>query len=143
MPVMSQHNQQKVPAAKTRSNRIVWFAVLLGVFVDQIISSIILGIGSQADPNINNGTFYLTAAGLITAGLLAVSTGVGGWSAGRLAKQERVLHGALVGGVGLVLMVLLGLAGERWQIDELLVQFAGTALGALGGWLSRFVPTRQ
>jgi putative membrane protein (TIGR04086 family) len=133
---MSEHNRRNVPSARARPERIVWWAIWLGFSVDWLTSTALGSLASLIDPSINDRDFTATSIGLVTAALFALSTGFGGWLAGRIAKHEHMLHGALVGGVGILLMVVLGMFGQSWQISELMIQFGGTLLGALGGWLS-------
>src|SRR5687767_11628913 len=87
--------------------RIRWLAILIGYLVDTVISTFITWVAALFDPRLMTEITFSSYAGAVTAVLLVVSTGVGGWLAGRLAKQEYVLHGALVGGLGIILMLIL------------------------------------
>ncbi len=123
--------------------RIVWLAAASGYFADVVISLIILMIGTQIDPSLADGISFDSTAGAVTAILLVVSTGVGGWLAGRLAKQEYVLHGVLVGGIGLITMLVESLFATAPPLVNIQLQFVAIGLGGLGGWLSRWLPTSQ
>ncbi len=126
-----------------RPGRIRWLAVAAGYFADYFISLVIAGIGVQFDPNLARGISFGSIAGAVTAVLLVLSTGVGGWIAGRLAKQEYVLHGVLIGGIGIIDMLISSFFGEQIALTNILLQFAAVAVGALGGWLSQWMPARQ
>ncbi len=121
----------------------MWLAVLLGYLVDQLISIIILGIGQAFDPQLTDGATFASTAGTVTSVLLVLSTGLGGWLAGRLAKQEYLLHGVLVGGITLVVMLVQSLFGKQWTGTIVVLQIIATLVGGLGGWLSQWVPVSQ
>lgn len=123
--------------------RIVWLAVASGYFADVVISLIILMIGAQIDPNLVDGISFESTVGTVTAILLVISTGVGGWLAGRLAKQEYVLHGVLVGGIGIITMLVESLFATAPPLVNIQLQLVAIGLGGLGGWLSRWLPTGQ
>ena len=123
--------------------RIKWLAVPAGYIVDILISLIIIGVGERFDPQIRNGVSFATGAGTITAILLVLSTGAGGWLAGRLARYEYVLHGSLVGGIGIIDMFISSLFGQSVPLANILLQCIAVAIGGLGGWLSRWVPAPQ
>ena len=128
---------------RDRPGRIRWLAVAAGYFVDALISLAILGIAQQFDPELVRGVSFRTSAGTIAAILLVLSTGIGGWLAGRLAKHEYVLHGALVGSIGIIDMLISSLFGEQAPLTNILLQCVAVAVGAIGGWLSRWVPAPQ
>ncbi len=88
--------------------RIRWLAVILGYLVDAVLSTFIRWGAAQFDPRLMNEISFHSITGAVAAILLVVSTGVGGWLAGRLARQEYVLHGALVGGIGIILLLIQG-----------------------------------
>ena len=126
-----------------RPGRIRWLAVAAGYVADYFISFVIAGIGVHLDPKLAQGISFGSIAAAVTAVLLVLSTGVGGWIAGRLAKHEYVLHGVLVGGIGIIDMLISSFFGERIPLTSILIQFAAVAVGGLGGWLSQWVPARQ
>lgn len=125
------------------SGRIKWLAVAAGFFTDILLSEIIRGIASQFEPAILEGPSFGTSAAAVTAILLVLSTGVGGWVAGRLARYEHVLHGVLVGGTGIMLMLVAGLAGVAEPLTNVVLQCFAVGVGGLGGFLSRWVPRPQ
>lgn len=134
---------EKHHSMTNRPSRIVWFAVALGFLADQLISIAVGTVGLRFDPNLVHGATFATTAGAVTSILLVLSTGFGGWLAGRLAKHEYVLHGALVGGWGVILMLIFALFGDQAPLTDILLQFGAVAAGGLGGWLSHWIPTRQ
>ena len=123
--------------------RIRWLAVAGGYFVDVLISLAIVGIAQRFDPELGRGISFETSASTITAILLVLSTGVGGWLAGRLARQEHVLHGTLVGGIGIIDMLVSSLFGARAPLASIVLQCVAVVAGAIGGWVSRRVPAPQ
>jgi putative membrane protein (TIGR04086 family) len=123
--------------------RINWLAVVAGYFTDLTLSLIIAYIGSQLGANLERGITFNTSADTLTAILLVVSTGLGGWLAARLAKHEQVLHGVLVGGIGIMDMLIMSFFGERSPLATILLQVVAVGVGGLGGWLSRWVPAPQ
>ena len=80
---------------------------------------------------------------LIALGLLA--PGVGGYIAGRMAQAQRVLHGLLVGVVGILALQLQLAVGSGPGLSraEVIALAAGCLAGALGGLLSRYRLRRQ
>lgn len=123
--------------------RIGWLAVLAGFIVDELVSELVGSIGQHFDPQLAQGVTLASTVGIATALLLVLSTGFGGWVAGRLAKREYVLHGTLVGGVGLIVMLIMAFAGVGPRLIEIWLQFACVGAGALGGYLSRWLPAPQ
>lgn len=123
--------------------RIVWLAVLAGFFADYFISIIISLIGQQFDPQLTIGLTLASTAGIVTTVLLSLSTGFGGWLAGRLAKHEYILHGALVGGISLITVFLNSLFVESATLFNIVHAIVLVGTGALGGLLSRWFPSSQ
>ncbi len=121
----------------------MWLAVAAGYFADYFISVIISSIGVHFDPDLARGVSFGNVVGAITAVLLVLSTGVGGWIAGRIAKHEYVLHGILVGGIGIIDMLVSSLFGAQAPLANILLQFIAVGVGGLGGWLSTWVPAQQ
>ncbi|HEU5099119.1 MAG TPA: TIGR04086 family membrane protein [Roseiflexaceae bacterium] len=112
-----------------------WMAVLTGFVVDYAISALLtLFVAPQffaaPDPT--------SPGDLIMIALLTLSTGVGGFVAGRMAGSSRALNGLLVAIVG----ILLNQLGP--PLPRVLVISSAIACGvaALGGYLSRF-PDQQ
>ncbi|HSH81526.1 MAG TPA: TIGR04086 family membrane protein [Herpetosiphonaceae bacterium] len=127
----------------TRPGRIRWLAVMAGFFVDILLSEIIRGIGSQFDAAVLEGATFRSATTSIVAVLLVLSTGIGGWVAGRMARHEHVLHGVLVGGVGIFLILLAGLGDAPEPFTNVVLQCFAVLAGGLGGFLSRWIPAPQ
>lgn len=112
-----------------------WVAVLTGFIVDFVLSQLLLLL-SPADfvfaIDLSRGDHLSMLA------LLVLSTGVGGYVAGRMAGVRRALHGLLVAAVG----VLFGqLGGSALPQEFVLASVVAAAVGALGGALSRFPAT--
>ena len=122
----------------------MWLAVTAGFLADMLISWGISSLGSLFDSNLRNGVVsFATTAGIVTAILLVLSTGLGGWLAGRIAKRENVLHGVLVGGLGIFALLIASFSGERLPLADIVLQIVAVGVGGLGGWLSRWIPARQ
>ena len=122
----------------------MWLAVTAGFLADMLISWGISSVGSLFDPNLRNSVVsFATTAGIVAAILLVLSTGLGGWLAGRIAKRENVLHGVLVGGMGIFAMLISSWSGVRLPFADIVLQIVAVGVGGLGGWLSRWIPARQ
>ena len=133
----------EAPQSKAAPERIKWIAVVAGYLLDYVISLIVHAIGAQFDPGLATQISLATAAGVVTACMLVLSTGIGGYLAGRLAPAERVLHGALVGGLGIFLMLIFSLFGQSQPLTAILLQCVAVVVGGLGGWLSGRVPAAR
>jgi putative membrane protein (TIGR04086 family) len=71
--------------------------------------------------------------------LLILSTGVGGYVAGRMGRQNRALHGVLVGVVGVLVNQLQTLSGgSPLSRTFVIASGVGCLIGGLGGILSRY-----
>jgi putative membrane protein (TIGR04086 family) len=127
----------ETPQTTTTPGRIKWIAVVVGFLLDTLISTLIFGIAAQIEPDLSTTITLTTTVGLITACLLVLSTGIGGWLAARLARTEFVLHGVLVGGLGIFSMLLEALIGGQAQpLNAILLQCVACGVGGIGGWLS-------
>lgn len=124
-------------------SRIHWIAVLAGSLLDNILSMLIAGIALASAPEIADGSFFASTPGAVAGVLLALATVIGGWLAGRIAKEERFLHGVMVGGFGIVLMLLQSVFGVPVTLDQLVLQFVATGFAGLAGYSSRWVPVRE
>jgi len=134
----------EAPQSKAAPERIKWIAVVAGFLLDMLLSTLIFGIAAQIDPELSSQLTLATTAGVITACLLVLSTGAGGWLAGRLARTEFVLHGALVGGLGIFVMLIESLIGSGAEpLNAILLQCVAVVVGGLGGWLSGRMPTAR
>lgn len=124
-------------------NRIRWRAVVAGSLLDQILTIIIGGIGLSVAPDIAYGQFFSSMPSTVIGVLLGLATVVGGWLAGRIAKEERFLHGLMVGGVGIVLLLLDSAAGGNLTLDMMVLQFVATGLAGFAGYSSGWVTAGQ
>ncbi len=124
-------------------SRIRWLAVVAGSLLDHILTIIIGGIAIGVAPDTAQGQFFASSAGALIGVLLVLATVAGGWLAGLIAKEERFLHGFMVGGVGIVLLLLGSLAGSMLTLDMLVLQLIATGLAGCAGYSSRWTPVRQ
>lgn len=109
-----------------------WRAIAIGYAVDFLLSVMLGGFFSQDD------IAYGTLGSPVAPALLAVSVVVmlaSGYAAGRVAQQDGLLHGVLLGAVDVLMNVVLGGLSTRLLVLSVLV---GWAAAALGGFLSRF-----
>jgi putative membrane protein (TIGR04086 family) len=113
-----------------------WMAVLTGFLVDIVISQLLVLFASA---NFFTSPDLTQAGDVILLGLLALSTGVGGYVAGRMARADRWLNGLLVAIVG----VLFGQLGPQLPRPFIVASVVACGLAALGGYLSRFPAERQ
>ena len=126
-----------------RKGRINWLALLAGNVLDTILSLIISIIGFGIDPNIQLDGFFGSRTGIVLGMLLMLATVAGGWLAGRIAKEERFLHGFIIGGIGIVLMLFSSWSGEPVGLGNIVLQCVATVLAGLAGYASRWTPARQ
>ncbi len=123
--------------------RIVWLAVIAGFVVDTLISLAIIAIASMFDPQITREQNFNTTAGAVTTVLLSLSTLLGGFIAGRRAKHEYILHGALVGGISIVTLMLNSFFVEQASLFTIVHGIVLVFMGALGGLISRWLAPAQ
>jgi putative membrane protein (TIGR04086 family) len=118
-----------------------WMGVLIGFAVDFLISAI---IGLFASPTFGETPDITRPDDLALLILLTLSTGVGGYVAGRMAERDRALNGLLVGVVG-ILFAQLQLLGSDIVLPRIFVvqALAACLCGALGGYLARFPAVRR
>ena len=112
-----------------------WMAVLTGFFVDIAISAL---LSLLATPQFYTAPNLAQPGDLLLISLLALSTGIGGLVAGRMAGESRTINGLLVAVIG-ILVNQLGPPLPRVFVVSSLI---ACGLAALGGYLSRF-PARQ
>ena len=112
-----------------------WMAVLTGFIVDIAISAL---LSFLATPQFFTAPNPAQPGDLLLLGLLALSTGIGGFVAGRMAGESRTINGLLVAIVG-ILMNQLGPPLPRVLVISSAI---ACGLAALGGYLSRF-PAQQ
>jgi putative membrane protein (TIGR04086 family) len=138
------HVNLGVARMKGMPGRIMWLAIAIGYLVDYLVSLFIRAISQTFDPLLGYQISFGSTAGIVTAVLLVLSTGLGGWVAGRLAKTEYVLHGVLVGGMGLIILLFTSLFGrEPVPLLTTVLQCVAVIVGGIGGWASRWLPAPQ
>lgn len=119
-------------------------AVLTGFVVDVLIT---LCIGLAAGPALDGFVAApdLTRPEHMTLFVLGVlSTGIGGYVAGRIAAGRHTLHGLLVAAVGVLYAQLPSLVGAPAMPRVFAIQGVFLCLaGALGGLLSTYLPSSQ
>ena len=118
-------------------------AVVTGFVVDVLLSSL---LGLLSGPTVDSLSQAPDLRRLDHAILLALSllsTVLGGYVAGRIATQQQVLHGLLVGVIGVLLTQLPALGGPALPHLLILASAAGCLAGALGGLVSRYLPRRM
>ena len=108
-----------------------WMAVLTGFVVDYLIS---LLVSILAPPEFLVAPDLSRPNDLILICLLLLSTGIGGYVAGRMARTNRVLNGFLVAVVGILLGQLGGPAPRVFVVASAI----SCLVAALGGFLSRY-----
>lgn len=112
-----------------------WMAVLTGVLVDIVMSSI---LSLFTPPEVYTSPVLSRPGDVFLLVLPVVLTTISGYVAGRMAKSSRVLNGLLVQ-IVLILLSQLGPALPRVAV----VSYAFACLfAALGGYLSRFPAAR-
>ena len=112
-----------------------WMAVLTGFLVDYLISML---LSILASPEFFVAPDLSRPNDLILTCLLLLSTGIGGYVAGRMARTNRVINGLLVAVVG----ILLGQLGGPTPRVFVIASAISCLVAALGGFLSRY-PLRQ
>ena len=110
-----------------------WMAVLTGFVVDIAISAL---LSLLATPEFYTAPNLAQPGDLLLLGLLALSTGIGGFVAGRIAGESRTINGLLVAIVG----ILINQLGPPLPRAFVLSSVLACGLAALGGYLSRFAP---
>ena len=123
--------------------RIKWLSVVAGYLVDFMLSLLTVTIASWLNPALGAELSFNSPSATLIALTLVLATGVGGWVAGRLARGERVLHGALVGGIGIIMLLIQSLTDATPSLIAITLQCVAVGVGALGGWLSGRIPTVQ
>jgi putative membrane protein (TIGR04086 family) len=117
------------------SMNVRWMAVFTGYLVDIFITLLIQLFAGQS--MLENPDLTRTDH-LVVIALLTLSTGIGGYVAGRMARTDRALNGFLVAIVG----ILLNQLGGSLPRVLVLASVVACGLAALGGFLSRFPAER-
>lgn len=120
-----------------------WMAVLTGYAVDVLVTALIGLLAGPVTESLVASPDITRSDHLALLALGVLSTGIGGYVAGRLATSDFALHGLLVAVVGVLLAQLPLLIGEPAMPRVFVIQALFLcAAGPLGGLLSRFVPRR-
>jgi len=109
-----------------------WMAVLTGFVVDVALSAV---LSLFANPQFFVSPDPTRPGDLLMISLLALSTGVGGLIAGRMAGSSRALNGLLVAVVG----ILINQLGPPLPRVLVISSAVACGLAALGGYLSRYL----
>ncbi len=126
----------RAPVSQANSLNIRWTAAFTGYLVDYTITALIVVFARPEEiffttPNLANPIhlFYLA--------LFTLSTGIGGYVAGRVARMHNVLHGLLVSIIGILLNQIMILGGSPTPPQPFVVaSVISCVLGALGGLIS-------
>jgi hypothetical protein len=117
-------------------------AVLWGVLVDTVgtVAAAMILFSAMAGAGFSEAEVTLrmhSLSGLLLMLILGLGfTLLGGYVAGRIAKHDEILHGALVAGVGLVLGLFLREPGlPLWY--EIISFAAMLPIGMAGGYLAK------
>jgi putative membrane protein (TIGR04086 family) len=112
-----------------------WIAVLTGFFVDIFVSQLLVLFAS---PEFFTSPDLTRPGDVLLISLLVLSTGVGGYVAGRMARSDRWLNGLLVAIIG----ILVGQLSAPLPRPFVIATAISCGVAALGGYLSRFPPQR-
>jgi hypothetical protein len=123
--------------------RIQWLVVFSCFILDVFLSLIIYAVAGSIDPTFtDNGAFASTVG--ITAWIFGtLSTILAGGVAGRIAKEDRFLHGFLVGGIGIVFALLNSFGGVPLRLEDLILVFVATPLAGVAGYLSGLTAVQE
>jgi len=131
-----QHLQRGISAVFWEQGMNVrWMAVLTGFFVDIALSAL---LSLMASPQFYSAPDLTRLGDLLLICLLTLSTGIGGFVAGRMAGSSRAINGLLVAIVG----ILINQLGPPLPRVFVVSSAVACGLAALGGYLSRF-PAQQ
>ena len=109
-----------------------WNAVLIGFLLDLMLSAL---ISAYAGPDFAKAIDITQPHDLIILALSALVIGIGGYTAGRIAGEDRAMNGFMVGTVDVLFTTFQGGVLAR---PLLVTEAIAWALAALGGYLSRF-----
>jgi putative membrane protein (TIGR04086 family) len=126
----------RTPAAHASSADVRWMAVFVGFWVDAILS-VLIRLFMMPDELFLSAPDIGDPDHLLLLALLTLSTMVGGYVAGRIARARNSLHGLLVGVVGVLIGQLDIAGGGGVPAHPFVIASAiGCLLGALGGLIS-------
>jgi putative membrane protein (TIGR04086 family) len=118
-----------------------WMAVLTGFIVD-IFATMLLFM--TVFPQTIFAAQPLDMNNPLPIGLGLFATAIGGYVAGRIGLVQRVLHGLLVGVVGILMTQIQMMYGDSGMSrTAVLALAAGCVAGALGGALSHYPANRE
>jgi putative membrane protein (TIGR04086 family) len=121
-----------------------WMAVVTGFVVDVLITWLIGVASGPAAESLVAAPDVTRPEHLALLALGVLSTGVGGYVAGRMAQSAPGMHGLLVATVGVLFAQLPALGGAAPMPRVFVIQgLFLCAAGALGGLLSAYVPRRR
>lgn len=113
-----------------------WMAVLTGFVVDIALSTVV-GFFTSAD--FSTSPDPTRPGDMLFLALLTLSTGIGGYVAGRMARDDRVINGLLVAIVG----ILINQLGPPLPKVFVIASAIACGVAALGGFLSRYPASRH
>src|SRR5262245_38823638 len=115
-----------------------WIAVLTGFLADYLITSLLVLLANPGADFVQ-GPDFRRIDHIILFVLLLLSTGVGGYIAGRMSRARLALHGLLVGVVGILYSQLAILGGNPVPGRAFVIgSLAGCLLGALDALISEW-----
>lgn len=115
-----------------------WMAVLTGFVVDVLVTSLVGLLAGPLAESLVSAPDVTRPGHLLLLALGVLSTGVGGYVAGRMARADHVVHGLLVAALGVIFAQLPALAGDPPMPRVFVLQGIFLLIaGALGGFLSR------
>jgi putative membrane protein (TIGR04086 family) len=121
-----------------------WMAVMTGFVVDVLVTSLVGLLAGPVTESLVTSPDITRLDHLALLALGVLSTGIGGYVAGRLATSDFALHGLLVAAVGVLFAQLPPLLGDPAIPRVFVIQAVFLcAAGPLGGLLSRYVPPRR
>lgn len=126
-----------------QTGRIRWLIVAGCFFLDVFVSQIVYGVIFGLNPSLATADLFATTPGIALWVMGWLLTALAGGLAGYLAREERFLHGFLVGGLGIVFLLLLALGGEQLGLDSLVGTLLAAPLAGLAAQLSGRFPARQ
>lgn len=117
-----------------------WLGVIIGFVVDVFLSQL---IASFSSPTFAESPDLAQTGDVVVLVLLILSTGVGGYIAGRMAERDQWLNGLMVGITGILVGQLAQMFGSGPPNRIFVIASAvGCVLGAIGGYIGQFPQAR-
>lgn len=114
-----------------------WSAVLIGFLTDYAITAVLILLTNPGEDFLNAPNIAIPQH-LIAITLFTLSTGVGGYVAGRVARMNHAMYGLLVGVIGILIGQLNVLSGSPNPARPFIVaSIIGCLLGAMGGLIAK------